>query len=362
VTVVHLLVCTQPGSTFAYPASANMGHAGSSLRYIFFTFLPDQFFAKLPTIDANLTGRTFLITGSNTGLGLAAAIHLARLKASHLILGVRDLTKGAKAKEEIIAQTNFTGTIDVWELDMSKFDSVKRFAEQAKTLGRLDGVILNAGIPNPPRWEMTSDGWEKLLQVNGIATGLLGVLLLPLLQTTTKLPPPHPDATQMLPHLTITGSSAQFLAKFQEKQAPNVLQALNDISVSARGDRYPVTKLFNLFLARAISKLPQAEGVVVNCVDPGMCKSDIGRDRKLGPVAAYLYETVCWPTSKGAINMVYAVIKPTPPGAFVTSCEVRQPPAWARSKDGFAVQQKVWDEMAEVWRGVTPEVDNIVKV
>ncbi|KAJ7625658.1 hypothetical protein FB45DRAFT_70295 [Roridomyces roridus] len=339
-----------------------MGHTGSSLRFLFFTFLPDQFLSNLPEIDRNLTGRTFLITGSNTGLGLAAAIHLARLKASHLILGVRDLEKGAKAKEQIIALTEYTGTIDVWELDMSKFESVKRFAEQAKTLGRLDGAILNAGIPTPQRWEVTSDGWEKLLQVNGIATGLLGVLLLPLLQTTTKLPPPHPDASQMLPHMTITGSAAMFLHKFPEKHAPNVLKALNDISVSPRRDRYPVTKLFNLFIARAISKLPQAQGVVVNCVDPGMCKSDFGRDRKLGPVAAWIYKTVCWTTAKGAINMVWAVLRPTAPGAFVTSCEVRQPPKWACSKDGFEVQQKVWDEMVEVWRGVSPEVDDIVKV
>ncbi|KAJ7509710.1 hypothetical protein B0H11DRAFT_1702727 [Mycena galericulata] len=127
-----------------------MGHIASSLRYVFFTFLPDQFFAKLPIIDADLTGRTFLISGSNTGLGLAAAIHLARMKASHIVLAVRDLTKGSAAKEAIIAQTNFAGIIDVWELDMCEFGRVKRFAEQAhRVLSRLDGAIINAGIVNP---------------------------------------------------------------------------------------------------------------------------------------------------------------------------------------------------------------------
>lgn len=140
-----------------------MGHTASALRYGLFTFFPDQFFSKLPEIDADLTGRTFLITGSNTGLGLASAIHLARMRASHLVLGVRDLNKGAKAKEEIIAQTKFAGTIDVWELDMTRFDSVKSFAERTnRTLSRLDGAMINAGIPNPARWDMTSDGWEKL--------------------------------------------------------------------------------------------------------------------------------------------------------------------------------------------------------
>ncbi|KAJ7742842.1 hypothetical protein B0H16DRAFT_1562530 [Mycena metata] len=341
-----------------------MGVSFSTVRYALFTFLPDQFFEKLPTsLDDDLTGRTFMITGSNTGLGLASAIHLARMKPAHLILAVRDLEKGAKAKDEIIAQTNFTGPIDVWELDMAKFDSVKSFAEKSNsTLSRLDGAIINAGITSPPRWDMTSDGWEKTLQVNGIATGLLAVLLLPLLQVTTKFPPPHPNATVTSPHLTITGSAAQYLTKFPEKRATNILQALNDPS---RGrmtkDRYAVSKLFNLFLAREIAALPQAQGVIVNVVDPGMCVSEIGRDRKLGPVASWLYHTVAWPISKGAINMVYAVLRPTPPGAFITSCEIRRPPSWTCKKDGLLIQKKVWDEMVEVWRGIAPEVDNIVR-
>ncbi|KAJ6582026.1 hypothetical protein B0H19DRAFT_1117321 [Mycena capillaripes] len=332
-------------------------------RYVFFTFLPDQFFSKLPTINEDLTGRTFLITGSNTGLGFASAIHLARMKPARLILGVRDLGKGTKAKEEIIAQTNFAGSIDVWELDMTKFDSVKSFAHKLNSsLDRLDGAIINAGITNPPRWDMTSDGWEKTLQVNGVSTGLLAVLLLPLLQTTTKLPPPHPDVSQTPPHLTITGSAAQFLTHFPEKNAPNILQTLNDPSSRPiTPDRYAITKLFNLFLAREIGALSQAQGVVVNVVDPGLCASDIGRNRKLGGLANWLYHTVAWPISKGAINMVYAVLMPTPSGAFVTSCQIRRPPAWTTTQFGLQVQKKVWNEMVEVWQGLAPEVADIVR-
>ncbi|KAF8213733.1 hypothetical protein K438DRAFT_1804553 [Mycena galopus ATCC 62051] len=96
-----------------------------------------------------------------TGLGFASAIHLARMKPAHLVLGVRDVSKGMKAKDEIIARTNFAGNIDVWELDMANFASVKSFAEKSNsTLGRLDGAIINAGITSPPRYIMTADGWE----------------------------------------------------------------------------------------------------------------------------------------------------------------------------------------------------------
>ncbi|KAJ7135795.1 hypothetical protein C8R44DRAFT_729350 [Mycena epipterygia] len=344
-----------------------MGQTFSALGRVLFSFLPDQFFSKLELPDYDLAGRTYLITGSNTGLGLAAAIHLARLNATHLVLGVRDLNKGEKAKNEIIAQTKFAGTIDIWELDMARFDSVTSFAEKAKnSLIRLDGALVNAGIAKPERWETTADGWEKTLQVNGIATGLLAVLLLPLLQATTRLPPPHPDASQLPPHLTITGSAGQFLAQFREKRETNILKALNDSSKWATGsrDRYFVTKIFNLFLARQISTLPEAEGVVINVVDPGLCMSDIGQDRQ-GEAAisrSYLFRAIAWPVSKGSINMIYAVLSPTPPGAYISSCEIRQPPAWTCSKDGMQIQQKVWDEMVEVWRGVSPEMDNIVRV
>jgi NAD(P)-dependent dehydrogenase (short-subunit alcohol dehydrogenase family) len=138
-----------------------MGQAFGRLRYLFFTFLPDQLLAKLPVTRADLVGRTFLVTGSNTGIGLALAIHLARLNPGHLILGVRDLRKGETAKQEIVAQTGFTGLLEVWELDMAEFGSVKRFAERANsTLKRLDGAVLNAGI-HANKWDVTTDGWEK---------------------------------------------------------------------------------------------------------------------------------------------------------------------------------------------------------
>ncbi|KAJ7656345.1 hypothetical protein DFH06DRAFT_1473594 [Mycena polygramma] len=327
-----------------------------------FTFFRAQLFAKLVDTQADLTGRTFLVTGSNTGLGLALAIHLARLNPAQLILAVRNVEKGEAARQTIVAETGFKGAIEIWELDMSDFASVKRFAERANTsLTRLDGAVLNAGI-NVWDWGVTGDGWERILQINGLSTGLLGVLLLPVLQATSRLPPPHPNATQTPPHLTITGSEGMFLAKFPERSAPKILETMNNKEKSTDiVDRYPTSKLFNLFVTREIAKLPKAQGVVVNVVSPGLCASELGRDLGISGIAERLINALSFSTAQGSLSLLYGVLRPTAPGAFIYATKVTNPPSWTQKKEGLEVQAKVWSEMVEVWRGIAPEVEKLVQ-
>lgn len=114
--------------------------AGLSLLY-------SQFFVKLPVPTHSFSGQTIIITGSNTGLGLEAAKHIVRLDAFKVILAVRNVQKGEDAKQRIEIDTGKTGVVEVWELDMAKYASVKAFAHRAaEGLERLDGMILNAGI------------------------------------------------------------------------------------------------------------------------------------------------------------------------------------------------------------------------
>jgi NAD(P)-dependent dehydrogenase (short-subunit alcohol dehydrogenase family) len=113
-------------------------------------FLYSQFFVTPPYPAYDFTGQTVIVTSSNTGLGLEAARHFARLNCAKLILAVRTKSKGEEAKESILASTKRTSDcIEVWDLDLSSTASVKAFAARAQKLDRLDVLVENAGLLSP---------------------------------------------------------------------------------------------------------------------------------------------------------------------------------------------------------------------
>ncbi|KAL8290473.1 hypothetical protein RQP46_002731 [Phenoliferia psychrophenolica] len=226
----------------------------------------------------DLAGRVIIVTGSNVGLGLEAARHFATMRPLKLILAVRSVGKGEAAKRSIVESTGCSGdSVEVWELDMANFESVRKFARRAQEdLGRLDILLANAGLAPPsPEWTSTQDGFEITLEVNAINTGLLALLLLPLSKRTAALPTP-PSSPNLTPHITIVGSELHFWAAFKMHADPHPITALNDKAKYDAMDRYPTTKLLNLFLARKIATLA-GEDVIVNVTNPGLCHSQLFR-------------------------------------------------------------------------------------
>jgi retinol dehydrogenase 12 len=126
----------------------------------------------LPTSTKDLSGRVVIITGANTGLGFEAAKSIYTMNPARLILAVRSTSKGQEAKRAILSgvtksappgQDRGETNVEVWELDLASFDSVKRFSEKcARDLGRLDILLENAGI-FATEWTTTVDGWESSL-------------------------------------------------------------------------------------------------------------------------------------------------------------------------------------------------------
>ena len=148
-------------------------------------FLYSQFLVTPAYPTKSIAGQTVIVTGSNTGLGKEAARHLTRLGAAKVILAVRNTKAGEEAKADIEKSTSCAaGTVEVWDLDLASYASVKAFAERASKLPRLDVLLENAGVATYKFAE--AEGHERTITVNVISTFLLALLLLPKLKATAR--------------------------------------------------------------------------------------------------------------------------------------------------------------------------------
>ena len=128
----------------------------------------------------DLTGRTAVVTGANSGLGLETARELAR-RGARVVMACRSEDRARRARAEI--RRDVPGAaLDVEILDLASLASVHRFAE-AYRHDRLDLLYCNAGIMAVPRSE-TEDGFETQFGVNVLGHfALVGRLLHRLLAT-----------------------------------------------------------------------------------------------------------------------------------------------------------------------------------
>ena len=105
------------------------------------------------------SGRTAVVTGANSGLGLSTARELARAGA-HVVLACRNLEKGEAARREVGSDA------ELEQLDLASLESVKAFAERfLASHDGLDLLINNAGLMAPPRG-VTADGFELQFGTN----------------------------------------------------------------------------------------------------------------------------------------------------------------------------------------------------
>jgi NAD(P)-dependent dehydrogenase (short-subunit alcohol dehydrogenase family) len=118
---------------------------------------------------ASQLGRTFIVTGGNSGIGLPTARALAEAGA-RVVLAVRDLARGEAAAESI------PGDCEVRQLDLADLASVRAFASGWQ--GELSVLINNAGVMRTPE-RRTADGFELQIGTNHLGHFALTNLLLP---------------------------------------------------------------------------------------------------------------------------------------------------------------------------------------
>lgn len=233
----------------------------------FFTaFIYRQFIHEPPVPDASFKGKTAIVTGASSGLGLEACRWMVRLGASQVILACRNVEKAKAAAKDIQATTLCSSeTIQVWHLDLSSYASVQVFSDRAKAeLPRVDIIIANAGL-GTLKFRMTEDN-EETITTNVVSMSLLAFLLHPKLRETAAK-----YNTQT--HFSVVASELYEVAKFKERKAAagQLFVTLNDKSKANMFDRYNVSKLLAIFVVKQVAVLSpiSSSGVIVNCVAPG---------------------------------------------------------------------------------------------
>jgi len=250
----------------------------------------------------DLTGRTALVTGANSGLGFHTAQALARSGAS-VTMAVRDVTKGNEAQE---LMGPVSGNLEVWRLDLSDLDSVRTFAQAWSTehSGGLDLLINNAGIMAIPRREST-DGHELQFATNHLGHFALTGLLLP--------------ALVAIPHSRVVNvsSSAHRMARRM-----NFEDLMGEKKYSKWG-AYGQSKLANLLFTSELQRRLSANDLTVtaSAAHPGFAATNLQgvgpsmRGAKFeGRITALVSNLIAQSPQMGALPVLFAATMPGLPG------------------------------------------------
>jgi len=131
----------------------------------------------MPTRLARQDGKTFVITGANSGIGFEAAKVLAG-QGGNIVLACRDMARASKAVEAIRSVASGDGGATAVQLNLGSLASVRgASAEIIQMAPQIDALICNAGIMAPPSRQLTDDGFEIQFGVNHLGHFLLAGLL-----------------------------------------------------------------------------------------------------------------------------------------------------------------------------------------
>jgi len=295
------------------------------------------------------SGKTFFITGANTGIGFEAAKVFAG-KGGRVLLGCRNREKGEDALARI-ADAHPAADVTLVQIDLSDLASVRAAAEVVAREPRLDVLVNNAGVMWNPK-TITKDGFESQFGINHLGHFALTGLLLPTLEAT-------PDSR------IVTVSSGG------HRQGSGDLY-WDDINADQEyhpRKRYYASKLANLLFTYELDRRLRAKdsSTITVAVHPGGAATELARYatgapgalmRTLMPVMRPLMNTAqqgAWPTELAATAAGVAGGQYFGPGGRMEmSGPARQVDSSDESKDEEKAK-RLWDLSIEM-TGVDPGI------
>src|SRR5258708_6161885 len=233
--------------------------------------------------SGELAGRTFMVTGGNTGIGGAWVAGRAR-RGGRVYVACRSPEKGRRAVADIAAATG-SDAVAFLPLDLADLASVRRCAEQFLALGEpLHVLINNAGVGG--RRGITKDGFELAFGVNHVGHFALTTALLGRLAASA---PARVGAVASDSHYQAGG------VDFDAVRRPTA-------SVTGLPE-YAVSKLCNVLFSQELARRVHGQGITTYALHPGVVASDIWR-RVPWPIRPLIKLRMISP-EEGAVTSLY---------------------------------------------------------
>jgi NAD(P)-dependent dehydrogenase (short-subunit alcohol dehydrogenase family) len=287
----------------------------------------DEQTREKPVPTADMSGKTVVITGGNSGIGLETAVGLASAGAT-VVITVRDEKKGESAVADIEGRSGRSDVSSV-VFDLGSLASVREGA--ARILGRcsrIDVLVNNAGLVLSDRRE-TVDGFETTFAVNHLGPFLLTELLLDRIKAS---------APARIVNLSSTAHrSARNGITFDDLQSSH---GYSGMAV------YGMSKLANILFTRELARRLEGTGVTTNCLHPGTVATGYGRDGDTKGLLAFglaIGKPFLLTPKKGALTSIYLASAPEvadTTGKYFVRCKVRSPSPAARDDEAA---QRLWD-------------------
>ena len=238
--------------------------------------MPKTLMCDPKLFEKDLSGRIYIVTGANSGSGFATTQQLAE-QGAHVIGACRRVEAG---KEAFVDLGDIRGSVEVMELDLASFASVRRFAMAfLAKYDRLDGLVNNAGVMYPPKGK-TEDGFETQFGINYLGHFLLTELLLDTLKASA---PARIVCVSSVAHAGMGGLYGEI--------------DFDDLNFDKREYNsrvaYAQSKLANVLHALDLARRLEGTGVSAFSVHPGWIRSNLLR----GTVARFMQNVVMRPFS-----------------------------------------------------------------
>lgn len=274
-----------------------------------------------------MDGRTVVVTGGNTGIGKETVIALAGAGA-HVVFTARDAGKGQVALTDARERSG-NDSIEVMELDLASFSSVRDFAHRfAAAHDRLDVLVNNAGVILTKRTE-TVDGHETTFQVNHLSPFLLTLQLRDVLVAG--------DEARVVNISSTMHSSARHGLDFDDLESRRHFRG---------SEVYARTKLANVLFTRELARRWRDTGVTANAVHPGFVASGFGKDgdaHGLTAVALSLLKPFALDPEQGARTQVYVASAPELAGITGGYWAKSAPAQPSRAAGDDAAAARLWE-------------------